>query len=564
VTPRPHSTRRLLITLLIAAAGTVLLYDGIVLWHAWIRAGSGQTIIGLPHVDLLVYYACAREPADEGNWLWYASPYSSDPHSPAIYSHLTFSLLGMALRIARYSVFHVDQVFRLVFGTAALFMGAMVLVKALPARERQHPATVVTALLVIFGGGLAWLAGTWNLLTDWVFLRTFEQRNDALLDWLWYWLPSWELAEGGYGEWGASLVRTLFSVPECIYHVLFFGAMLAVLAGRNWLCVLLLFLTWWSHPFTGFMLGSILLLYFLTAGIRDQQLAKVGITALFVHALFLWYYFIYLPRFPEHRSVVQQMARFGTTMLVSKLLPAYGVLIVAAPVGLFRFRRTLSHDRSALLMACWLGVNLLLIFSDHFTTRAMQPLHFSRGYLYIPLAYFTARLLGSWTWANATASRQLACAVSLLLVHVPDTICYFLKMPVRLKQCTSEFAVSDFTARIFTELDQIAPPMTIHILNRGSLTAGDGLLPVLTHHRALLGHSFNTPFGDQKREYVRRITESLPSAAPPEHHLDALLMKQSELASSGSITLNTSSTVPLAEDLILLPLQKTKNATHQD
>ena len=513
---------------------------------------AGNVLVGLPHVDLLVYYACARETYDEHTLLRYATPYTSDSNSPRIYSQFAFLLMGLVWQVAKLSILHTDQLLRACFGGLTLFMGALVLRRALPVGERNKPVGIAGSLLIMVGGGLAWAAASWNLVWDWAIAQREPADNTTFANWVGGWPDFFARAESGYGEWGASPVRVLFSVPECIYHVLFFGCVLALLVGQRWMAIALLALTWWSHPFTGMLLGSIVVVY-LGICLRTERRVTLPLAcAIAIQVFFVMLYALYLPHFREHASVVQQMSAFSATMLFSKMLNAYGVFLVLPLLCLPRWRRVVEdNQRVVALMATWLVCNVLLLFSDRFMAMPLQPMHFSRGYLYVPLVYFSVRGLEHWAGMKQV-KWQLGCAAGLMLVHLPDSVVFARQFSEGLKTLGPEFSISKDAAATMRALDRIGDTLTIHVLPSARLAGVEGVLPVLTHHRALMGHSFNTPFVARKRELAAALDSNVTANLPVPEHVNALVVGVSDFEKLGTVDLPLSNPLQLAEGRYLV------------
>ncbi len=144
-------------------------------------------------------------------------------------------------------------------------------------------------------------------------------------------------------------------------------------------------------------------------------------TVLAINLLFIGYYLVFLPRFAEHASVYEQMRRFSTPMLFAKLLPAYGVFL---PLPLLYavapdFRRLLKESPAARLMLIWLAVTAALVFHDRilFFMKPFQPMHFTRGYLFVPLVFFSTCALGWLRGRFNWSGRQFAIALTLIFAH---------------------------------------------------------------------------------------------------------------------------------------------------
>jgi hypothetical protein len=451
-----------------------------------------------------------------------------------------------------------DQWMRQLFGSLALMLAALVVRFALSVQERNRPTAVCATFLVLLGGGLAWVAATWNLATDTIFMRVLEHHPVTFRDALATWPDQWQLAEGCYGEWGASPVRILPSVPECIYHIFFFCGALCVLNGRATLAVLFATLTWWSHPFTGFLFGSILTAFLAVRLLQSHWKALTPFMLMIVtHVGFIAYYLVFLPSYPEHRSVARQLATFGASMLYSKLLPAYGLLLFAPVIYIAQHRRSTMENPNDLFMGVWLVCNLPLVFSDHFVRAAVQPMHFTRGYVYVPLAYFSAKLLTTWVKGAGNLKWRQIVACSVFALHLPDTLCYFARLEMNTRLYTFPLTAARRTVDVLGTLDNAIPdPITIHVLPSANLPGGEALLPVLTHHRALVAHPFNTPDYREKSDYAHKLDTGMAKDFRSRYGLDAVLVGQRDLMRPGLGDPRSSDAIALSDGCWLLRVPK--------
>src|SRR5207249_955712 len=98
-------------------------------------------------------------------------------------------------------------------------------------------------------------------------------------------------------------------------------------------------------------------------------------------ALLLGYYLVFLEAYEPHRALRRTWSLAWTQTSASMLL-AYGPAALLAAARLLQGRRRLRPD-VALWVTCF-AVSFLLSKHDWFTSPR-QPLHFTRGYVWLPL-----------------------------------------------------------------------------------------------------------------------------------------------------------------------------------
>lgn len=524
------------------AAALVPVIYALVVHSAALDLRPGHELVGLVHTDDQAYYACAREPFDAASGLRYASPYTTDPSAPRIYSHFAFLLIGTVWRVTGISLYALDQSLRVVFGIAMMTLAVALFRRAFPARVRNGPLVAAGGVLLTVGGGLAWAAGAWNLAWDYLFLLGDGSESLPSPNVWAQLLPSAiSAAEGGYGEWGASLFRVLAGASECIYHTIFFASVLLHLRGRGGWALFFLFLAWWSHPFTAVELSGVTIVFLLFQFLLGRRGAgRRLVLACAIAGAGLTYYLLFLPRFPEHASVERQMREFGNIMLFNQVLPAYGLL---APLGagwiLTRdFRRSWRRDFRVRLMSAWLAAVVLLVFHDRlpFPGKPIQPLHFSRGYLYVPLTYFAVRGLLLWTGrlrpvrpaSLSLFARPAVTALLLVAAHLPDNLVFLGALRERLPKMGEPFSVPAQTMATLRKLRALPATLSLHPVGSVAAQGLSSLIPVLTHHRSLLPHLFNTPFRREKVADAEDFRRSCSYGLLKRWKVDALVVAPGE------------------------------------
>jgi hypothetical protein len=321
--------------------------------------------------DMPSYGAQGRAAFERGNGISFPSPGNPDPHAPPIYFHWFSWLLGFGI-------------VKLGLDPGVLFVGLGIISSLLCAWltlllvEAVLPGPHYKALLYLFtmwGGGFMCLAAiVVNLLRP---MQPWDHdilRYDPVGGW-------WFL------NWG----RNLMFPTEATYHVVVAACWLAVLKERWALAALAAAAIGATHPFTGFEVLLILCIWTgLCAGLERSRRAlyrwSVFIALL---AIFVAYNFVFLERFPEHHSVREQMTVAWTLDFVPMVLAYTGVGILAAA----RLARDWPRfDRQkGFLLVCF-GTALLLANHGRFV-RPHQPIHFTRGYIWMPLCLLGLPLL---------------------------------------------------------------------------------------------------------------------------------------------------------------------------
>ncbi|MEN6624775.1 MAG: hypothetical protein ABFD69_00950 [Candidatus Sumerlaeia bacterium] len=511
----------------------------------------GEYFLGLVHPDQPVYYALAREAFESGNGLAYASPYSNQPDSPRVYSHFCFLVIGYIWKLTGLPLPALDYLLRAVFGIAAMLLVVRLFRAALP---RSAPIAFGAAA-VISCGGIAWAVALFQLIEYHVFFGAGPASWDS-------YLTLFKQAESGYGEWYLNVFGNLAFVHELMFHVLFLAGALALVRGRAWLATAMLFLVWWSHPYTGLQLGLIAGAFLIVEVIRGRRAWVLPLLAVAaINILFVAYYLVFLPRFAEHASVYEQMRRFSTPMLASKLLPAYGVFmgLAVAYAAAPDFRRLLKESAPARLMLAWLVVTAGLIFHDKllFFMKPFQPMHFTRGYLFVPLVYFATCAMGRLKARQNWSSRKYAFLLGILLiVQLPDNLIRtaMLRAEVNDKYFIYQiYKTPRATIDILQKLDAVQPTLTVHAIGLDNV---EKLIPVLTHHRAALAHLYNTPFQNEKRDLVEKLNRDVSLDLVHRLKITALLIPCKSGSILAALPADSYSILPLNQDAELVVIKK--------
>jgi len=383
-TMRVPSSRRVAVASLVALAPFWSLY----LAHALLGPNmpSGFIVADMPY-----YCANGREIFERGNGLMYCNPYDPDPAAPVIYFHLLPWIFGFSTKILGLDPGVVFVMAGAIGGFACAFVTYRIVETVLPdARCRE-----ACFFFVMWGGGLlvlpAFVANVASSMPFWYDILRFDPFQG------WWFL-----------SWGRNLVMP----QEAVYHALVATAWLAVLRGRDWSAVVAVTTLALTHPFSGIQHLAVLGVWLSIRAVRVPDARPPLSCLVAVTGLFLAYYFVYLPSFPQHREV------HGTWSL-DWTLPVSGLVLGYLPVGslatarCWRERRAWKPEMTFLAVAA--AVSLLLVKHELFLP-ARQPLHFTRGYVWLPLALLGLPLVQRfWQWSTARPLHGARIAVAALL-----------------------------------------------------------------------------------------------------------------------------------------------------
>ncbi len=448
---------------------------------------SGELATGFLVYDMPYYLANAREHFDNGRFqLLYSNPFDPRYDAPAIYIQPMTLALAIVL-----STTHIDPGLLLViFEFAAAWVCARVaLAMYAEVVGLGGWARWVGLVGFFWGGGLLAVAGIGYSLVKRGLVSNIFQFDPA----------------GGW--WFLNFGRNLVFPTEALYHALFFGSVLCLLRRRFTRAAILAFLVSASHPFTGIELllilatWSALELFFVRSSAvpRGFFLAVVGLQALHVG-----YYLGYLGRFPEHRELMRAWTLAWELQAVH-FLPAYA-LVGALAFWSFRrldlAQRFFAQSRNRLFLT-WFLVAFALA-NHEFAIPPIQPLHFTRGYIWTPLFF-----LGSTTLIDLFERLHRSVRPTLGPVAVGVALGLFLLDNIL---WLGQFPLDAFRGRQFTGFTVKGSQLDLYRWlgrdeNRGTiLLAPDPdlgyLASVYTPLRSWVGHQYNTPDIDRRKREV--------------------------------------------------------------
>jgi hypothetical protein len=350
--------------------------------HFTYARAHGLIATGFLIRDMPYYMANAVAHFAGGHFhLFYALPFSPYDNSPAIYFQPHTLLLGLMWKITGFEIHTVFLIFSAV-ATLVCARVAIALYEQIVGFDTRGKK--IALVLFFWGGGIIVLAGAIRLLL--VGPGSGPMEFERLFDF-----------DPFRGLWFLDFGRNLLLGTEAYYHALFFGAILLAMRGRFIGSAIVTLALSMSHPFTGLELLGVLTAWI---GLERFLLRKrtppnyyvisIGVILLLHVGYYLWF----LPHAsPEHAAVAKVWeSRFVLSW--QSLLAAYSLVFALAAYTVHtraRWHRYFSNA-TARLLAVWFVVALLLANHDLFVAP-VQPLHFTRGYIWTPLFFIGAPTL---------------------------------------------------------------------------------------------------------------------------------------------------------------------------
>jgi hypothetical protein len=332
---------------------------------------GGLQPTGFIQADQPGYMAVAREYFEgDSVRLLYGNPFSPEYSSPRLYFQPQTFLLGVAWKVSKADPGLVFVIFGLLAALVCARAGIALYDATVGLRS---PFALWGLVLFFWGGGLLVIAG---LISTPV---TLLRHGGALV------VGSLFRFDPFDGWWFLNFGRNLIFPLESYYHALFFGSMVLLLKRKFVKASVLLALLAVSHPYSGSELLAIVCAWaFFEVLLRRRNVVPVWFFLLtcLILAASAWYYLLFLPQYPEHRAVAERWMR-GWNLDMTSAVAAYSLVGVFALVA--AFRKGFFADPSRRLLVVWAVVAFLLAKHDWFTATPVEPLHFTRGYVWTPL-----------------------------------------------------------------------------------------------------------------------------------------------------------------------------------
>ena len=479
------------------------------------RAGLQPT--GFLAYDTPYYMANAREHFDAGGFsLVYGSPFTYDYATPRVYFQPLTLLLGL---LGRHPGADPGVVFGLVGLIAAVACGRIAIALFDRFASRATLSGKLALVAFFWGGGVVVLMGVLFVLLPGP-AGTKLADPPSLSGYWWF----TDLADPAGGWWFLNFGRNFVLSTEAVYHALFLGGALLVIRRRFAAALGVMAVLAVSHPFTGIQFLSIV----LTWGALELILLRSRVvpwwfvvgTAVMV-GLHVAYYLIFLPTFPEHRQLQEQWT-IHWTISIPQTIFAYGIVGACAWARLRPAAhpgRTVLNEFPNRLLVVWVLVSVALENHELFLPRAIQPIHFTRGYSWIALFLLGVPALVraiDHVRIHARARSRVFAVSAFALFLVLDNVVWLgattaqavgvqFGRPATPDSPLLGFGLSADQQALFAWMNRRE--------NRGSVVVSDDqtvgyLLTTYTPLRAWLSHNMNTPGNLQRLDELQKFFAS--------------------------------------------------------
>lgn len=460
---------------------SLLLYSPMLLIYAghFFVLPEGVTGTGFLQEDQPYYMAIARQHFDAGEFSFlYSLPFSPFEDSPRLYVQILSLLLGALGHFTNLDPGHLYVAFGLVAGLICARVAIALFEEIVGLGSR---AQWVALPCFFWGGGLLALAGILYCLS------TGADFYEKIF-----------IADPFDGLWFLNFGRNLYYATESFYHLLVLGTLWLVFRRRfAWALVGLAAMSI-SHPFSGLQLLLVVLLWSLTERIvlrEDRPPAYFVAASAVLIACHLGYYLGILNTSEEHRVLQQQWALAWNLGLVT-MVPAYALV---GALALWRVRslsllRTAFADCRNRLLAVWFLVSFLLANHDLFMPP-LQPLHFTRGYIWMPLFLLGAPVLVALferILEVRRAALRAAVLAAVVLLALGDNAIWFSRHGYGLFVLDKPLGITLSAALrdVFALMNE--PRYRDHLVVAHDKKIGE-LATVYTPLRSWASHGFNTP-----------------------------------------------------------------------
>jgi hypothetical protein len=229
------------------------------------------------------------------------------------------------------------------------------------------------------------------------------------------------------GMWFLNWGRNLILPTEAVYHALAVGAWLATVRDRPWVAVGCVAALAATHPFSGIQQLLVLGAWLAWRAVTRLRLEWPAVAHIAVFLAFCGYYFSYLPRFPQHQDIHGRWSLEWNLGVVSLLAAGIPVFALAA-ARCWQDRYHWRPEMTFFLIAA--AVSLALAKHELFLP-ARQPLHFTRGYTWLPLCLLGLPLVQQglvWAWSAPLQAGRVALTAAAAAFAVLDNATFLYGM----------------------------------------------------------------------------------------------------------------------------------------
>lgn len=285
----------------------------------------------------------------------------------------------------------------------------------------------------------------------------------------------------------------LYFSCEAYYHALFLGVIYCLLK-QKWAGVLAVSaILSLSHPFTGIELLGIAGAWLLAEKtvFKNKSIPAWLVTGELLILLFhLCYYLYYLNQFDDHRSVNEQYA-LNWRLRFFSIIPAYCITGLLALLSVWKINnpgKSFSQSQNRLFLL-WFLVAFSLA-NHEMVIKPMQPLHFTRGYIWTSLFLLGVPALHYLLDKLTTSVFQKIILGIFVLLFFSDNLVWIYSQ-------SSAKETSSSTSYLNSEQKEIFALLSKQCTARSLIIGRDEIIPymstVYTSAYPWLSHPFTTP-----------------------------------------------------------------------
>jgi hypothetical protein len=359
-----------------------------------------------------LYMISAKEYKTDNAVFLYQYPLDDNTQSPRAFFQPQIFILGYLWKWLNIDPGILLTLFGLLFTLLTFKTVIEIIEKIIPCSKYRQLITV----LFSWGGGLLSLCG---LLLHFLYFK----GNGSIADHIFFLDP-------GNGGWCLNFGRSLIYPLEAYYHFLFVLSVLSILNNKFVLAALTMFILTISHPYSSSELIAILFLwvlaeyFYIKSGIIiKKQLLLMAAVVLF-HIL---YYGVLLKQIPVYQTISRHVA-LDWGYKAWHFIPAYCIVWLLSFIAIRNIpllKKQFSSPINRLFF--WWGSMAFILSVHGFAINPIQPLHFTRGYVYAGFFLFSIPAIQSvLEYLNRKHSSILKFATALaIIIFLSDNISWF-------------------------------------------------------------------------------------------------------------------------------------------
>lgn len=463
-----------------------------------------ETATGLFHYELPYYVANGRSVFERGNGLSYPNPYDPAASSPSIYVHWLPWIFGVMTAKGGFDPGDVILTFTFFGSLTFAWATRRFVVHRVDSPQHRNFAF----LAAMWGGGLLAVFGTIGCMVN--------GQN---------WLESVLRFDPGQGLWFLNWGRNALFPTEAIYHALVISCWLAEVRRHRFTANLCLVLLATTHPWSGLELLLTITVWRGVEFLRNGESVRQLVFSVGLLVVFLGYYKVWLPTFPQHAEL-QSVWELDWSVPWSSAAGAWLPMLIPVGVLLRRRMQRQMPDRTEQFLLCAVFVAAGLALHDRFV-KPVQPIHFTRGYVWMPLFLLALPLLIEWWVVAQRKFRTTAAAASVCaLLLIADNVVFSVVHVHRQLTACDGFHLDRHERTLLADLHNSDQAANFTVLTDSKTL--NYLIPTYARLRPWLGHHFNTPSFPQREQTWNECFaghDVRPSLVPDEVNL--LVIRQS-------------------------------------